>query len=137
MRAFELDLDAVTQNDVPTAIELLSRARYFTAVLDEDPPTGIPPALTREKGRSEESQEERIARVSHPARVGIWDVRSGQLLLRLRATAGGDFVPMGAARTVASPETIAAEQRQVNSCALALEVKEAFAANARATTPVP
>jgi len=127
VRAFELDLDAVTQNDVPAAIEMLSRARYFTTVLDEDPPTGIPPPLTREKGRSEESQEERIARVSHTARVGIWDVRDGQLLLRLRATAGGDFVPMGAARAVASPETLAAEQRQVNSCALALEVKEAFA----------
>jgi hypothetical protein len=129
VRAFELDLDAVTQNDVPAAVELLARARYFSAVLDEDPPSGVPPPLPREKGRSEESQEERIARVPHAARVGIWDVRNGQLLLRVRATAGGDFVPMGAARAAASPETLAAEQRQVNSCALALEVKEALAAH--------
>jgi len=129
VRAFELELDAVTKNDVPVAIELLSRARYFTVVLDEDPPTGIPEALPHEKGQADESVEERIQRASHPARVGIWDVRENKLVLRLRAVAGGDFVPVGA-RAPASPVTLAAEQRQVNSCALALEVKEAIGAKA-------
>jgi hypothetical protein len=129
VRAFELELDAVTKNDVPVAVELLSRARYFTAVLDEDPAGGIPPALEHAKGQWEESVEERIQRIAHPARVGIWDVREGKLILRLRAEAGGDFVPVGAGAMV-SPETLAAEQRQVNSCALALEVKEAIGAQA-------
>ena len=37
MSAYDRDLDAVTKNDVPVAIELLARAKYFTLVLDEDP----------------------------------------------------------------------------------------------------
>jgi hypothetical protein len=133
VRAFELDLEAVTKNDVPVAAELLTRARYFTAVLDEDPITGLPPPLDHEKDEREEPEDERVQRVSHAARVGIWDVRAGKLLLRLRGTAGGEFIPMGA-RTVSSPKTFAAEQRQVNSCALAMEVKETVA---RANAPEP
>lgn len=136
VRAFELELDAVTKNDVPAAVELLSRARYFTAVLDEDPQNGVPPAFEHVKGRAEESVEERIQRVPHAARVGIWDVRENKLILRLRAVAGGDFVAVGN-RIPPSPETLAAEQRQVNSCALALEVKEAIGAQAPGTAPSP
>ncbi|HEX4336699.1 MAG TPA: hypothetical protein VH062_12350 [Polyangiaceae bacterium] len=134
VRAFELELDAITKNDVPVSIELLSRARYFTAVLDEDPPSGIPEALTDDKGKANESMEERVQRTPHPARVGIWDLRDNKLVLRLRATAGGDFVPMGM-RSAASPVTVAAEQRQVNSCALALDVKDAIGAAVAAPAP--
>lgn len=133
VRAFELDLDAVTKNDVPVAAELLARARYFTAVLDEEPVTGLPPAMEHARGEREESEEERIQRAPHLARVGIWDVRSGQLLLRIRAEAAGEFVAVGS-RRVDSPRTLAAEQRQVNGCALALEVKEAIGAG---TAPIP
>jgi hypothetical protein len=89
----------------------------------------VPPALEHVKGQAEEAVEERIQRVAHPARVGIWDVRDNKLILRLRAVAGGDFIPVGN-RAATSPETLAAEQRQVNSCALALEVKEAIGAQA-------
>lgn len=139
VRAHELDLDAVTKNDVPVAAELLARARYFTAVLDEEPATGLPPALEHAKGEREETDEERIQRAPHVARVGIWDVRSGQLLVRLRAEAAGEFVPVGT-RTVDSPQTLAAERRQVNGCALALEVKDAIRAASApppATAPSP
>lgn len=134
VRAFELDLDAVTKNDVPVAAELLARARYFTVVLDEEPVTGLPSAMEHARGEREESEEERIQRAPHLARVGIWDVRTGQLLLRLRAEAAGEFVPVGTGR-VDSPKTLAAEQRQVNGCALALEVKEAI--GAAAALPLP
>jgi len=125
-RAFELDLDAVTRTDVPVAIELLSRARYFALVLDEEPAEGLPPALPRDvPGEKEEGEDERLARVSHTARIGIWDIQSEKLVVRLRAEASGQFVPMGSGRLV-DPRTRAAEQRQVNSCALALEVQEAL-----------
>jgi len=122
-RAFEMDFDAVTKNDIPVAIEVLSRARYFTVVLDEDPAGGLPAALTRAPGEPTETEEERIQRVPHFARVGIWDIREDKPLVRLRAEASGEFVAVGD-RSASSGDTLAAERRQVNSCALALEVKE-------------
>ena len=129
VRAFELDLDAVTKNDVPVAAEILARARYFTAVLDEDPEGGVPKALAHDPTDREETEEERIQRAPHAARVGIWDVRADRLLLRLRTEAAGEFVAVGD-RATTDAVTTAAEQRQVNSCAIALAVKEAAGAHA-------
>jgi hypothetical protein len=128
VRAFELDFDAVTKNDIPVAIEVLSRARYFTVVLDEDPPKGLPATLPHAPGEPAETEEERIQRVPHPARVAVWDVRDDKLLVRLRADAAGEFVPVGD-RAASSEQTLAAERRQVNGCALALEVKELVTAS--------
>lgn len=129
VRAFELDFEAVTRNDIPVAIEVLSRARYFTVVLDEDPPSGLPPALSHGPGEAAETEEERIQRVPHSARVGVWDVRDDKMLVRLRGEAAGEFVPVGD-RAPSGEATLAAERRQVNSCALALEVKELVAGSA-------
>jgi hypothetical protein len=129
VRAFELDFEAVARNDIPVAIEVLSRARYFTVVLDEDPPKGLPAALAHGPGEANETDEERIQRVAHSARVGIWDVRDDKLLVRLRGEAAGEFVPVGD-RAASGEATLAAERRQVNSCALALEVKELVAGSA-------
>jgi hypothetical protein len=134
VRAHELDLDAVTKNDVPAAVELLARARYFTAVLDEDPVTGLPPQLEPTPLDPAESEEERVQRVPHPARVGIWDVESGKLLVRLRTEASGDFRNVGD-RHIDDPKTIAAQRRQVNSCALALSVKDLVGAKDAAPAP--
>lgn len=129
VRAFELDLEAVTKNDVPIAAELLARARLFTVVLDEEPVGGIPPPVEHEGAdgseAEEESEEERLHRTAHPARIGIWDLRTGENLLALRARADGQFVPVGDQRIV-SARNLAAQKRQVNSCALALAVKEAL-----------
>ncbi|MEB2311628.1 MAG: hypothetical protein OZ921_02740 [Sorangiineae bacterium] len=119
--AYERDLERVTREDVPIAIELLTRARYFTAVLDEEPAKGT---ATPDGGAADETDEERLQRVAHPARVGIWDLRSGAQILRLRAVAGATVMPVGE-RVVRAPDIVAAQQRQVNSCALALEVRGA------------
>lgn len=127
VRAFELDLDAVSKNDVPLAIELLTRARLFTVVLDEDPAAGLPPALERPVGEAPESEEERLQRTPHAARVAIWDLTTDQLLLRAREDASADFASVGERATV-EPALVAAQQRQVNSCALALAVRERVAA---------
>lgn len=116
--AYERDLEKVTKHDVPIAAKLLARSRYFTLVLDEDPPAGLPPEIPD----AGESNAERVQRTSHHARVGIWDLQSGRQLVRLRAVAGGDFVPVGK-RVVDDPRISAAQQRQVNSCALALALK--------------
>jgi hypothetical protein len=121
--AYDRDLDAVTRNDVPVAIDLLSRARYFTLVLDEDPSGGVPP--DEADAGLNETDDERVQRAPHFARIGIWDLKSSQALFRLRAEAAGRFVPVGE-RVVSGGVTVAAQQRQANSCALALEIKRAF-----------
>lgn len=118
VRMRERDLESVTKNDVPIAIEVLSRAKYFTVVLDEDPATGLPAAV---KDAGPETEEERVQRAAHAARVGIWDLHSQQVVLRVRRQASGSFVPVGD-RVVRRTETVAAQQRQANSCALALAV---------------
>jgi hypothetical protein len=121
--AYDRDLDAVTKNDVPVAIDLLARAKYFTLVLDEDPAGGLRPEAP-DAGVSE-SDEERVQREPHFGRVGIWDLERNALLLRLRYEAVGRFVPVGNA-VVRSTETLHAQQRQTNSCALALAVKNSL-----------
>jgi hypothetical protein len=119
--AYDRDLAAVVRSDVPVAIELLSRAKYFTAVLDENASAGLPPALAD----AGETPDERLQRVAHPVRVGIWDLTSGKLVLRLRREAVGQPLPVGE-RVVRTPETAFAAQRQANNCALALSVKAAL-----------
>jgi hypothetical protein len=124
VRVQERDLDAVTKNDVPVAIEVLSRARFLTVVLDEDPEGGLPEPM---KDAGWETGEERLQRVGHKARVGVWNLRRRQQLIRLRREASGQFVPVGE-RVVRRAETVAAQSRQANSCALAVSARRAVEA---------
>ena len=129
LNAYDRDLDSVSKRDVPVAIELLSRSRYFTLVLDEDPAGGVPP----EAPDAGETPDERVQREPHAARIGIWDLKTKSPLLRLKADAAGHFVPVGD-RVVQNPETVMAQQRQTNSCALALAAKDALS---REPAPAP
>jgi len=124
LNAYDRDLDSVAKRDVPVAIELLSRSRYFTLVLDEDPAGGVPP----DAPDAGETPDERVQREAHVARIGIWDLKTHSPLLRLKADAAGQFVPVGD-RVVHNPATLAAEQRQINSCALGLAARDALSKN--------
>lgn len=131
---YDRDLDGVVKTDVPVAIDLLQRAKFFTVVLDEEPKGGLPKALPD----SSESEEERLQRVPHMARIGIWNLETGEQLLRLRAEAAGKFLRAGQAndsdpgyQAAVTRALSGAQQRQANSCALALEVKYAL------TPPAP
>jgi hypothetical protein len=127
LSGYDRDLENVAKRDVPVTVQLLAQAQYFTLVLDEDPASGLPPEIPD----SGESPEERLQRVAHFARVGIWDLKTGEQIVRLRAEAVADVLPMGK-QVVTSEVTLAAQKRQANSCALALQVREALA---RATAP--
>jgi hypothetical protein len=117
--AYDRDLDKVTREDVPIAAQILKRAKYFVLVLDEDPARGLPP----QKDGGAESDEERLQREPHAARIGIWNLQTGQLVARMREQAAGRAVPVGD-RVVQREETIAAQERQANSCALALAARQ-------------
>lgn len=127
LSAYDRDLGNVAKSDVPVTVQLLARAKYFTLVLDEDPSGGLPPEVPG----SGETAEERVQRVDHFARVGIWDLTSGDPILRLRAEAAADVLPMGK-RAVTNEVNLAAQHRQANSCGLALHVRDALAGSARA-----
>lgn len=126
VRTFELDLDKAAQHDVPLAIELLTRSKYFTVLLDEAPtqPADGSPA---EAASADETPAEHRQRVAHSVRIGIWDLQTDQPVLKLRTEASGSLIAVGD-KQAAAPRVVAAQQRQVNNCALALTVKEKLSA---------
>lgn len=122
LRIYDRDLERTTREDVPIAAEVLAKAHYLTMVLDEDPADGLPPALDAGPDDPDETEEERVQRVGHFARVGVWDLKAQKQVLAYRIRAEGKFIPVGE-REVKEPRTVAAQARQTNSCALALSVK--------------
>jgi len=120
VRAEERDLEQVTRVDVPVAIELLQQAKYATIVLDESPAPAVMQANGSLPG---EGAEARIQRLPHMARVGIWDLSSGQARVRWRGSAEGRLVAAGKPVQL-GPETAASASRQANSCMLAWDLKE-------------
>lgn len=125
VRVLEHDLDKVIKHDVPLGAEVVRRAKYVTLVLDEDPVGGIPP-LPDAEPKLEETLEQRLQALPHSARVGIWDLERNERVLGLRAEAAGRFVSAGQ-RRVDDPKTSRAQQRQANSCALAIEIRDRVA----------
>jgi hypothetical protein len=123
VRTFENDLEKVMRDDVPIAIRLAAEARYFTAVIDEPPTAGLPPEVAGEDPEGLNRPELRVQLVDHPVRVGVWDLKSGEQLVRLRLQSGAQFVPMGRMKS-SSEETQRAQQRQVNNCSIAADLRE-------------
>lgn len=121
--AYSRDLDSVARNDVPIARRIVERAKYFTLVLDEAPPAGVPD----DAPDAGETKEERLQRAPHHARIGIWDLTTNQSVVMWRAQAAAQLVQMG--RAVTRRDSLAAEQRQANSCQLALDIKAAITAH--------
>jgi hypothetical protein len=128
VRVFDRDLDAVTAVDVPIALELSSQARYFTVLLDELPKSGLPEAPP---DSDDENEMERLQAVTHPVRLGVWNLETGEQLVRMRTEAGATFIPLGSAGS-APPASQRARQRQVNNCSIAEALRDAVRAQTRA-----
>jgi hypothetical protein len=121
LRVFTQQYDKAVREEVPLAIDVVRRARFFLLVLDEDVPEAAPFAdggvLT----------EAALQLVPHPARVHLFDLASGREILRLLRSGDARVVSAGE-RLVTDSETRDAMQRQANNCALASRVLEAIAA---------
>jgi hypothetical protein len=132
MRLFRTDFDDAKLDDIPLAVDLLTRAQYLIVVLDETPP-GTPPA--GDAG----TMEEAVQGLPHFARVAVYRRPSdpdgklvdGKLVLRVRREAGGELIGIAPQ----SEHSAAARQRQANSCALALAVRQAMGDNNAALAP--
>src|SRR5690606_9543549 len=93
---------------------------------------GIPVAIAG----ADETEAERVQRVAHPARIGVFELPSGKLLARVTATAEGELRDVGTSRAPGGAESVAARARQANSCGLALEFREiALSASKSAQAP--
>jgi hypothetical protein len=110
LRLLGAEFDDSMRDEIPLAVEVLTKAQYFLLVLDEDPPGG-------------ERTAEQVQLVTHPARVAVWRVSDDKLLLRVRREAGGEL--LGGTPNV-EQASLEARQRQANSCALALAVRDAM-----------
>lgn len=116
VRAFELQYDKAQKDEIPLAINIVKRAKFFLLVLDEDVPEAK--ELAPDGGAVSEAE---VQQVPHPARIHIVDLESGRTMVRLRRTADASFVFAGE-RAVTDPRVRAAMKRQVMNCALAQAV---------------
>lgn len=128
-RLLSASFEDTTRDDIPLAVEFLTRAQYFLLVLDEAPEGAEAPKATESATAMEALQA-----VPHMARVGVWNMADGKLLLRVRREASGQL--LGAPPAV-DPEVLDARQRQANSCALALAVRTAMGDADAAPAPPP
>jgi hypothetical protein len=122
VRLFERDLEKVVRTDVKVTTELIGRARYFTALLDELPRDGLPEHPEGADAGALGREELRVQGYDHKARLGIWDLRSGELVFRGKFKVGADFIPMGRMKS-APQKVLDAQQRQVNNCGIASDFR--------------
>jgi hypothetical protein len=115
LRVFEQQYDKAQREEIPMAIDIVTRAQLFLFVLDEDVPEA------REISDGGKVTEESLQQVPHPARVHVVNLKTGAEVVRLRRTGDADFVFAGE-KAVLDPEVRAAMKRQVNNCALAQQV---------------
>jgi hypothetical protein len=117
LRIFTEQYDKAVREEVPLAIDVVRRARFFLLVLDED----VPEAAALADGGA--VSEAALQLVPHPARVHVFDLASGREIVRLLRSGDARVIPAGE-RFVVDSETREAMQRQANNCALASRVQE-------------
>jgi len=118
MRLLTREFDSAVKDDIPLVIDLLTRAQFFLLVLDEDPEEALP---------ENKHPLEAIQAMPHPSRVFLFGLKPGldKPLARVRRDVAGKFMATGE-NSPSDPDILASQQRQVNSCQLALSVREAL-----------
>jgi len=119
LRVFEEQYDKATKQDIPLAVEMLKEAEFFLLVLDEDV----------DAGRDQDGgaiTEESLQLVKHPARVTLFNLKSGVPVFRTRKASEGGY-RLSSEHAMTDPAIRDAMKRQVNNCALANDVNNALA----------
>lgn len=111
LRVFQQQYDKAVAEEIPLAIDIIKKARIFVLVLDEE-------ESSAPRNDAGVITDETLQLVEHDARVVVYDLKKDALLVRLKRTASGTYMPAGD-RPIADEETRDAVQRQVNNCALA------------------
>jgi hypothetical protein len=127
LRLYQTNFEDAIRDEMPLATELLSQAQYYLVVLDE-----TPAGLELPAADAGATAAEAVQGAAHSSRVGVFRLSDDKVLLRIRRAAGGEL--LGGAGAV-DPDALAARQRQANSCALALSVREALGDTSAAAVP--
>jgi len=118
LRGLDLSFEDASKIEFPIAADLLTRAKFFLAVVDERPP---PPPHEADAGPAPEDLDA-IDGKTYPARIGLYRLSDGKQLFRLRRESKGELMGGGA---ISDPAVAAARARQAQSCALAIDVRRA------------
>jgi hypothetical protein len=129
LRVFVQQYEKAKTEEIPLAVEIVTRAKFFLLALDEDVPEARDLAPDAGAGKPPKVTEEELEQVPHPVRVEILKLEAtkpGQAptakeMVRLRREPEGGF-RFAAGGGVRDPRMIAAVKRQVNNCELAQEV---------------
>lgn len=112
--------DALEKYDLQLATDLIAKAAFFMAVVDEPIEGGDAPVDSGAGGAG--SSDGSVPTGPHQARVCVWRLDSGAKVLAFRGQAAGEL--MGGHPL--SDEVRLARQRQAQSCGLALDVRAAI-----------
>ncbi len=118
VHALRATFDAAMKSDIPLAMELVGQAKFFLLVLDEKP---APTKNDADAGVTFDD-EEILAGKHYASRVFLYRLSDQKLLLRLRRDENA--VALGNPASDRSVE--AARLRQINACALAMDVRGAL-----------
>jgi hypothetical protein len=119
LRVYTAQYDEAIRSEIPLAVEIIKRAKFFLLALDEDAPGSV------EGAQGGLTAEAALQLVPHPTRVYLFETSTGKELLALRRSGEGRVVQAGE-RAVTDPETRDAMQRQANNCALGREIEAAL-----------
>jgi hypothetical protein len=122
LRVYAAQYDEAIRSEIPLAVEIIKRAKFFLLALDEN----APDAVASTDGGS--ITEPALQLVAHPTRVFLFDTNNGRELLRLRRSGEGRVIQVGE-RPMTDPETRDAMQRQANNCDLGHQIEDALHSN--------
>lgn len=118
VRVYGRDLERASKSEVPLALEVLGRAKYFTVLLDEAPSGGVAPETPGD------DELERLHGVPHPVRFAVYRLSDGARLVALRLQADAVLRSVAGGGTAPTP----AATRQVISCSIAFAAKQRLTA---------
>ncbi len=104
LRVLEAQFDVSVRDEIPLALRIVKEAEFFLFVVDEELEGNSPSHVTPMSD---------LQRIEHPVRIGLVNMKSGELDARLRIVTSAT-----ATYPTSDEETRATIERQANNCAI-------------------
>lgn len=119
LRIFEQQYEKAKNKEIPLVVDIIKRSKFYMFLIDEEVP-GVVPEM--DAGGVQVSD---LELVKHPVRVHVVNLKTNQLVVRLRRSVEAEFRIAGGS-VILTEEARKARQRQGNNCLLATEVWKAL-----------